>query len=81
MAYARFGAGSSDVYVFMHVAGFLTCCGCSLTDKTQMWGSYDADTTQDMIDHLQAHVDAGHNVPEHIGYALWEDDADNFPEG
>lgn len=33
MSYARFGWGGSDVYVFMHVDGYLTCCGCCLQDR------------------------------------------------
>ena len=28
MSYCRFGWGGSDVYVFEHYRGYLTCCGC-----------------------------------------------------
>lgn len=81
MSYARFGQDDSDVYVFMHVGGFLTCCGCILADEKQAWGSFDAGTTQRMLDHLQKHIDAGDNVPPYVAPELQEDDKENFPDG
>ena len=33
MSYARFGCDDSDVYVFLHVSGFLYCCGCILQER------------------------------------------------
>lgn len=71
MSYARFSTGS-DVYVFMNVAGFLECCGCSL-DEQWAFGS-----TQEMADHLGDHRAAGHTVPEGVEEALWRDDRANW---
>jgi hypothetical protein len=33
-----------------------------------------------MIDHLRAHQEVGHYVPEGVFVALCEDDAENFPK-
>jgi hypothetical protein len=35
--------------------------------------------TQGMVDHLALHVAAGHDVPDDVIPALWDDDAENFP--
>lgn len=56
MSYARFGP-ESDVYVFAHIAGGFCCCGCMLNGE-QMY-----DNQAGMLDHLQRHIKAGHNVP------------------
>ena len=70
VAYSRFV--ESDVYVFVSVAG-LTCCGCFLGDR---WDFY---STQQMVDHLEEHIAAGHNVPPTLIPELWLDDRANFP--
>lgn len=33
MSYARFGWEGSDVYVYLDVDGYLTCCGCVLQER------------------------------------------------
>lgn len=33
MSYARFGWDGSDVYVFLNVAGYFSCCGCQLIER------------------------------------------------
>lgn len=71
MSYSRFSG--FDVYVFMDVYGSLQCCGCLLDDQ------WHYDSTQAMVDHLAEHRAAGHNVPDGIEAALWEDDEENFP--
>lgn len=73
MSYARFGWDGSDVYVYMHVAGHLECCGCILGDE---WSFH---STQAMIDHLAEHRAAGHNIPVGIEDELRADDGQNFP--
>ncbi len=78
MSYARFGWGGSDVYVFMHVGGFLECCMCFLDDH-QDEGSFQANSTQTMIDHLNKHELAGHTIPLDIYDNLWADNKENFP--
>jgi hypothetical protein len=76
MSYARFGWNDSDVYVFMHVGGFLECCACLLAHEE--WESFNAGDTKTMVDHLKKHEASGHTVPRDIYDLLWEDDKDNF---
>jgi hypothetical protein len=75
MSYCRFL--DADVYVFMNVSGWLECCACTL--ESGEWKSLSFYSTQEMIDHLKAHVEAGHNVPDHVFKDLWADDKVNFP--
>ena len=70
MSYSRFV--ESDVYVFM-ASESLSCCGCILGDQ---WDFY---STQTMVDHLENHISAGHNVPPTLIPELWLDDKINFP--
>lgn len=83
MSYARFF--DCDVYVFMHVSGFLQCCACSLSGAQvhdpDMYNSYNAYSTQEMVDHLVKHKRAKHQIPADIVQRLWEDDEENFPDG
>jgi hypothetical protein len=76
MSYCRFLEG--DVYVFMHVGGHLECCACFLGEMDP-WGSFQAKSTQEMVDHLEKHKAAGHYVPERVFSDLWADDKENFP--
>lgn len=76
MAYSRFL--EADVYVFMHVQGYLYCCACWLDERLEQTG-FCAFKTQDMIDHLKLHEEAGHRVPATLYKDLLEDDAQNFP--
>lgn len=55
MSYARFSK-FSDVYVFPHINGYVTCCGCSL-------GGDAFYSAADLVAHLREHVDVGHKVP------------------
>lgn len=61
MSYARFSDDSS-VYVFLAVNGHLECCACLFAGG--FGGGYCAYSTQAMLDHLQEHIDAGHDVPD-----------------
>lgn len=72
MSYARFGAGGSDVYVYLDVGGYLNCCGCSLNDT-----SFHAFTTDEMLAHLRAHREAGHTVLDDTMRALADDAVEN----
>lgn len=74
MSYARFSTPNSELYVYMHYLGHLDCCGCWLGDDC-----FEAHSTQEMVDHLGAHVAAGHGVPDSVIPDLWADDAENFP--
>ena len=75
MSYCRFLEG--DVYVFMSVGGHLECCACIL--DIEDWHSFEAKSTQEMIDHLEEHKKVGHFVPWGVVEHLWDDDKENFP--
>jgi hypothetical protein len=78
MSYARFGWEDSDVYVFLSGHG-LTCQNCMLFDEDAIT-SFNADSTEKMVDHLKKHVKAGHTVPEDTIQLLLDDDEENFPK-
>lgn len=58
MSFARFGEG--DVYVFEHVAGYITCCACIMADEA--WASVDFSTPRATLKHLDEHDALGHDV-------------------
>lgn len=68
MSYARFGAGGSDVYVYLDTGRYLNCCGCSLHDD-----GYRALTTDDMLAHLRAHRVTSLTVLDDTLHALADD--------
>jgi len=78
MSYARWGWGGSDVYVYMHVGGFLTCTWCPLMEDQEEL-NFDTKSTQVMAAHLKRHELNGERVPNDIYQRLWEDDKENFP--
>jgi hypothetical protein len=43
------------------------------------WHSFEAKSTQEMIDHLEEHKKVGHFVPWGVVEHLWDDDKENFP--
>lgn len=67
MAYARFTPGS-DVYIFADIYGGITCCGCFLGPN-----SFNCETVDEMLSHLEKHKAAGHEVPERAIECLIED--------
>lgn len=72
MSYCRFI--EADVYIYMDVGGWLTCCACPLRDT---W--FKAWDTQSMLDHIAEHRKAGHYVPASVDDELVADDEENFP--
>jgi phage replication-related protein YjqB (UPF0714/DUF867 family) len=78
MSYCRFL--EADVYVFMHVSGWLECCMCPLVREHQDEISFKAFDTDTMIAHLKKHVAAQHHVPLHVFDDLIADDKENFGE-
>jgi hypothetical protein len=76
MSYSRFL--EADVYVFMTPNNYLYCCACWLDERMEQSG-FCAFKTQDMVDHLKVHEEAGHRVPSDIYDKLWKDDLENFP--
>jgi hypothetical protein len=71
VSYARFGWDGSDVYVYLDVAGSICCCACRLNEPEQ-WKDGDPLfppseyllSTDDAIEHLRRHTEAGHTVPD-----------------
>ena len=86
MSYARFGWDGSDVYVFVSVGGWIECCACWLIEEEdeylrengQPFGFFHAYSTQEMVDHLNKHKEAGHCVPEYVFDRLWEEHEENM---
>lgn len=62
MSYARLGSEGSDVYVFEHVHGYLTCCGCSITTGQDPR----FDNLVSLFEHLDEHRSVGHVVPDSV---------------
>lgn len=75
MSYARFL--DADVYVYMHVSGWLECSMCHLM-KDQNEVSFRAFDTDTMIAHLKKHIAVKDYVPEDIFDNLIADDKENF---
>ena len=66
MSYCRFS--EADVYVYAHVDGGVECCGCAISLAiTEAVGAcrrfFDA---RALVEHLRAHLAAGHEVPERL---------------
>jgi len=61
MSYCRFGE-DSDIYLYPHVYGDYICCACRLRGT---FGSTVLITLAEVLEHLQAHRDVGHKVPEY----------------
>lgn len=78
MAYARFL--ESDVYVYpttINGRNSITCCACRLAGDID-GSSFYAFSTQDMVDHLQKHLELNDRLPSNIFTELWNDDKENF---
>lgn len=60
MSFSRFL--EADVYVFEHVGGGIECCGCWLADGEEQDWFYNAKTPRQMLEHLDRHEAAGHDV-------------------
>lgn len=59
MSYCRFSEG--DVYLIAHCYGGWVCYLCNLHPVKGY--NVKLDTAGEVRDHLQAHIDAGHEVP------------------
>lgn len=62
MSFERFG--SSDVYIYEHVGGFIECCGCSIAeiDEDEIVGFGRLTTPREALAHLDAHEAAGDDI-------------------
>lgn len=56
----------------------VACVLCIFADM--MEHAWIAESTQEIVDHLEAHVRVGDRVPEGIVEALWRDNATNYPK-
>lgn len=78
MSYARNNGVDSDVYVYSHYAGFIECCGCSLTeaDEWEDVGFFKAESAFEALKHLEQHVSMGDRVPESAFVRIREEHKD-----
>ena len=62
MSFERFG--SSDVYIYEHVGGFIECCGCSLVElsEDEVFGSVQLKTPRAALSHLDDHESEGDDI-------------------
>ena len=68
MSFERFG--SSDIYMYEHVSGFIECCGCSLEEPLgltieedgPLFGFARLNTPREALAHLDAHEEAGDDI-------------------
>ena len=59
MSYCRWS--ESDVYLFENISGVWTCQLCLLEDDNR---SHEMCSLEEVLAHLEAHKQAGHEVPE-----------------
>lgn len=74
MAYSRFF--DSDIYIYPHVDGYIECCGCWLNERLEdtLFGLNEKITNDEQLeDHLDQHLLAGHNIPENLLQDILED--------
>lgn len=66
MSIERFG--TSDIYMFEHVGGFIECCGCSLAKAEDGgvfgFGFTNLKTPREALTHLDEHEAAGDDIGE-----------------
>lgn len=76
MAYARWL--DSDVYVFAHVDGGVTCMSCPLNPPNDSGFSDSAwmHSADEVVAHMRRHRDAGHDFPVSMLDANTYEDAD-----
>ena len=81
MSYCRMGT-DSDVYAFPSIDGTFECCACLLTKKKlttfgeisfKMHRSKTFSTREELLEHLEEHVNAGHLVPDYAFKILREE--------
>ena len=76
MSYSRFG--EADVYVYLDVSGYLTCCACSIIKGQDVYGNFRAYDTETMVTHLKDHRKNGERVLTDTIERLWKDHEENM---
>ena len=66
MSYCRFGK-DSNVYMYLHVNGFIECCACNIGEFQRF------DTPKQALMHLFEHIGRGDKVPMHACTRLIEE--------
>lgn len=65
MAYSRFW--DSDIYIYSHIEGYIECCACWLNERLEeysLFGLSEKITNDEQLEeHLDRHILAGHKVP------------------
>jgi len=68
MAYSRFY--DSHIYIYPSTEGYITCAGCWLNkDKSGLSlfpNSTNITNDDELREHLEAHSNAGHSMPENL---------------
>ena len=78
MAYSRFS--HSDIYLYLSVDGYFTCCCCRLAPKHKNGMHQDSNfySVKELFDHLDKHKDAGHDADyDEIKQDIMDDVRDN----
>lgn len=62
MSYSRFSF--SDIYLYLDVDGYFSCCCCRLAPKHESGMHHDCNfySVKELFSHLDAHNDAGHDA-------------------
>ena len=76
MIYSKFG--ESDVYVYSVPGRGLVCGMFYFGDELEI--SFNAESTQEMIDHLNAHQKIGHSTLPNLPSLLLLDNLVNYPD-
>ena len=71
MSYCRINV-DSDVYMFHHVAGYISCCFCSMKSQFDQSDPEFINRT-DAAQHLRAHRVMGDKVPEYAFKKLFKE--------
>lgn len=76
MAYSRFF--DSDIYIYSHIEGYIECCACWLNERLEeqsLFGLSEKITNDEQLEeHLDRHILAGHNMPENLLQEILADD-------
>jgi hypothetical protein len=59
VSYCRFGP-ESHLYVYLDVGGYFCCCACPFLEDLASAQLY---TTDELLEHLRLHEEAGHRGP------------------
>ena len=82
VSYCRFIEG--DAYIFATRIGdenAIECCACTFGEPSGLLTkSFFAHSTDEMVEHVQRHIEAGDNIPGSVIPDLHADDENNFPE-